>query len=438
MAEKTIPTAEECFAKLQQELALNFNQQRVALVNRIVNTPTQRFAEIHLEEWYHELWKMSANAATAGALNEQEEKICADLFAIAQNSPSPKSQYCALALLLFGKFEEAEKIFHKKIWSKRLIEDYATFLHWHKIIVTAPDLIGRARLDHDRQVKNFLEKKYSYVIERHAKEVISNKTCPKVAPKDWQIYYCWFQGEENLPLLARCCYNSLKENAGDYKIVFIDEKNFTNYIDLPSHVVDKIRSGKITRVHFTDILRVNLLERYGGLWLDATILVTEPMDNYKKFWRLPFYTQKFTQDKDNNHPITKGFGAYSSYGRWGGFIQGTSVLHNPLYTFAKDFFNEYWRDFDELIDYVLVDFVLDIAYSYIPAVKKEMDECPVNNENVWTLSPYLNAPYAQFPYDKILKGNFFNKFSSRKQLDLEAEGTVLKAIQRRYAPETMG
>ena len=437
MAEKIIPDVQEFFAKLQQEVSLPFQQQRVALVNRIVNTPVKRFAEIHLEEWYHELWRMAATAAQVPPPNPQEEKICANLFSMAQNSPAPKSQYFALALLLFGKLHEAENIADKKIWSKNLREDYETFWNWRRIILTGPDLVGRARIDHDRQVKAFLENKYSYVIERHAKEIISNKNCPKVAPKDWQIYYCWFQGEENLPILARCCYNSLKENAGDYKIIFITEKNFTDYIDLPSQVVDKIRSGKITRVHFTDILRVNLLERYGGLWLDATILVTEPLDNYKKFWRLPFYTQKFTKDKDNAHPITKGFGAYSSYGRWGGFIQGTSILHNPLYTFAKDFFNEYWKDFDELIDYVLVDFVLDIAYSNIPAVKKEMDDCPINNERVWTLSPYLNAPYAQFPYDKLLKGNFFNKFSSRKQLDLETEGTVLKEIQRRYAPETL-
>ena len=437
MAEKIVPDAQDCFVKLQQELSLNFNQQRVALVNRIVNTPTKRFPEIHLEEWYHELWKMSAVAITAGALNEQEEKICADLFSIAQSSPSPKSQYCALALVLFGKIEEAAKIFSKKTWSKHLIEDYTTFLNWRSIITTAPDIIGRARIDHDRQAKNFLENKYSYVIERHAKDVINNKNCPKVAPKDWQIFYGWLQGEENLPLLARCCYNSLKENAGDYKIVFIDEKNYLDYVEIPQYIFEKYKAGKMKPAHFADVIRINLLEKYGGLWVDSTILVTEPLENYKKFWKLPFFTQKFTNEKNNNHPITKGFGAYSSYGRWGTFIQGSSVIHNPFYVFVKDFLNEYWRDFDEVIDYVLMDFIFDIAYSNIPAVKKEMDDCPINNENVWTLSPYLNAPYAQFPYDKILKGNFFNKFSSRKQLDLETEGTVLKEIQRRYAPETL-
>ena len=103
----------------------------------------------------------------------------------------------------------------------------------------------------------------------------------------------------------------------------------------------------------------------------------------------------------------------------------------------KDFYNEYWRDFDEIIDYVLMDFMIDIAYDNIPAVKREIDEVPINNENVWTLSPYLNTPYKNFPYDKVLRGNFLNKMSSRKQLDTETDGTVLKEIQKHYAPETL-
>ena len=135
----------------------------------------------------------------------------------------------------------------------------------------------------------------------------------------------------------------------------------------------KFRTGGITRAHFADILRVNLLERYGGLWLDATILMTEPLENYKKLLKLPFFTQKFTHEKNNDHPITKSFAAYSSYARWGGFIQGSSVIHNPLFAFMKDFYNEYWRDFDEIIDYVLMDFMIDIAYDNIPAVKREID-----------------------------------------------------------------
>ena len=437
MAEKIVPEVQAFYEDIVKEVSMNFPQQRMAMVNRILNAPIKVLPEVHLEEWYNQFWRLSGITAQINKLSDDEEKFCSQMLDNARREDSTKQQFYAFVLILFGKINDAESLIEPKLWNKHLREDYSTLKSWRKIMLGGPTLVERARISHDRAVKNFLTEKYSYLIERYKNAVINNKTCPKVAPKDYQIYYCWLQGEENLPVLARCCYNSLKENVGDRKIVFLNSNNFTNYVDFPPYVLEKIKDGRITRVHFTDLLRVNLLERYGGLWLDATILVTEPFDDYKKFWKLPFFSQKYTHEKNNTHPITKSFGSYSAYARWAGFIQGTSVIHNPLYAFAKDFFNEYWRDFDELIDYVLWDFVLAIAYDNIPAVKKEVDECPINNENVWTLSPYLNTPYENFQYDKILQGTFLFKFSSRKPLLLDAEGTVLKEIQKRYAPETL-
>ena len=432
MAEKIIPDVQEFLDEIKTELSLDFTKQRAAMLKRILSTPPERFHEVHLEEWYNQFWKLAGITAQINQLADVEEEFCKKLFAEGTAVDNVRRQYYALSLILLGKLDDAKVLADTKLWSKYLRDNFATFESWRQIIIGGLDPLRRARLARDRAIKKFLTEKYSYVIERHAKTVINNKNCPKVAPKDYQIFYGWLQGEENLPLLARCCYNSLKMNAGAYKITFIDEKNYSDYVDIPPYIYEKFKAGKMKPAHFTDVIRINLLERYGGLWLDATILVTEPLENYKKLLKLPFFTQKFTHEKNNNHPITKSFGAYSSYARWGGFIQGSSVIHNPLFAFMKDFYNEYWRDFDEIIDYVLMDFMIDIAYDNIPAVKREIDEVPINNENVWTLSPYLNTPYANFQFDKILRGNFLNKMSSRKQLDTETEGTVLREIQKRY------
>ena len=437
MEEKFVPDVQEIFDELRAEISLEFPKQRAAMLQRILKTPAENFHEVHIEDWYNRFWLLAGISAQVGKLSEAEENICAKFLNDAKNFDATTQQLYALGLILFGKLDAAKNLIDTKFWSKRLRENFLTYESWRKIITGGPNLEGRARLLRDRQIKKFLIEKFSYVIERHAKTVINNKNCPKVAPKDYQIFYGWLQGEENLPPLARCCYNSMKMNAAPYKITFIDEKNYSDYVDIPQYIFEKFKAGKMKPAHFTDVIRINLLERYGGLWLDATILLTEPLDKYKKFLRLPFFTQKFTHEKDNDHPITKGFASYSAYARWGGFVQGSSVVHNPLFAFMKDFYNEYWREFDEIIDYVLMDFMIDIAYDNIPAVKREIDEVPINNENIWTLSPYLNTPYKNFPYDKILQGNFLNKFSSRKQLDFDAEDTVLREIQKRYAPETL-
>ena len=333
--------------------------------------------------------------------------------------------------------QEAQKFLKPETWTPQLKADFVTFANWNELVNNPLSPKARATIARNEKISAFLQDKYSALINKYAPAVINDKTCPKVVPKDYQIYFCWLQGEENLPPLIRCCYNSLKQNAGRYKIVFIDEKNFSDYVDIAPHIMDKFRAGKITRTHFSDILRVNLLERYGGLWLDSTVLVTEPLKNHKNFWQMPYFTQKYYHDKNPLNPFVKSFGCYISYARWAGFIQGTAILHNPLFVFECEFFNEYWRDFDEPIVYDFMDFIIDFAYEKIPAVKKIMDAVPLNNTEVWTLLWHLNFPYAKYPFDKVLAGNFLNKLSWKKELDMTTPGTVFREIQRRYAPETI-
>ena len=94
--------------------------------------------------------------------------------------------------------------------------------------------------------------------------------------------------------------------------------------------------------------------------------------------------------------------------------------------------NEYWREFDQVIDYVLLDFIMDIAYESIPFVHREQDSVPINNIDINTLVFHLNDLYVQYPFDKILKGNFLNKLSWKAPLNLQANNTVFAEIKRRY------
>ena len=281
------------------------------------------------------------------------------------------------------------------------------------------------------KIFHFLQEKYSDLIKKYSQAVIDEKNCPPV--KDYQIYFCWLQGEENLPPIVRCCYNSLKQNAGRYKIVFIDEKNFSKYVDIAPHIMEKFRAGKITRTHFSDILRVNLLERHGGLWLDSTVLVTEPLERYKFLLEKYFFTQRFYKEKNCRNAWAENI----SFGRWASFIQGTTVRHNPLFAFEKEFFNEYTRDFDEFIHYVLLDFAIDLAYENIPVAKKMIDDVPFNNSGFTFVCDYRNFPYAARPFDKIFKDTFLYYLSWKFPLDMKTPGTVFREIQRRYAPETI-
>lgn len=394
--------------------------------------PPEALRQIYLTDFYTDFWKLAGEAHRVTKFAEEEKNISRQILERAQREVNPvRRQFFALLLIIFGEMQEAQRLIDKNLWPQQLRQDFDAFAKWHRLVSTPLSPQLRTQIARNEQILAFLQEKYSALIKKHANAVINEETCPRV--KDYQIYFCWLQGEANLPPVVRCCYNSLRQNAGRYKIVFIDEQNFSNYVDIPPHVMDKFRAGKITRTHFSDILRVNLLERHGGLWLDSTILVTEPLENHNVFWQMPLFTQKFRHDED----IFNSFSWWISYGRWTTSVQGTTLIHNPLFALVKDTFNAYLHDFDEFMNYFLIDFLMALVYKNIPIVKKFLDDIPINNTGLHFVRGHLNEIYAACPYDKILRGNFLHKLNWKDQLDLTTPGTVFREIQRRYAPETI-
>ena len=51
--------------------------------------------------------------------------------------------------------------------------------------------------------------------------------------------------------------------------------NINDYLEIPKYILEKVESKKISFAHFTDIIRLALLNNYGGVWIDATILLTD-------------------------------------------------------------------------------------------------------------------------------------------------------------------
>jgi hypothetical protein len=68
------------------------------------------------------------------------------------------------------------------------------------------------------------------------------------------------------------CINSVKHNCGYcFNIIILDNKNIYNY--LPE--IKNMDLSKLNLPQKVDYYRYNLLEKYGGVWLDADILVVK-------------------------------------------------------------------------------------------------------------------------------------------------------------------
>lgn len=91
------------------------------------------------------------------------------------------------------------------------------------------------------------------------------------------LFILWFQGFENAPEVVNRCVESWKYYNADWKIILLTEKNLKEYIP-ESHYVFKKKDMEYYEK--SDVIRLELLKRYGGLWADSTLFCNRPLNEW--------------------------------------------------------------------------------------------------------------------------------------------------------------
>lgn len=149
----------------------------------------------------------------------------------------------------------------------------------------------------------------------------------------------------------------------------MDKNNISDYLTLPKYILKKVNKGKITVTHFSDILRAGLLFNYGGIWIDSTCYIIK--DEFDKITHYSFYTQKYKPNISN----------FFNEGKWSGFFMGAGK-NNPFEYFLYNIFLSYWKKYDTLVDYFLIDIFISIGYENINLIKEMIDKVPYNNSDI--------------------------------------------------------
>ena len=92
------------------------------------------------------------------------------------------------------------------------------------------------------------------------------------------IFILWFQGFDKAPEIIKKCVQSWKYYNPEWKINLLDNTNLKDYININNYVntIDK----KINFTALSDIVRLILLDTYGGLWVDATTFCNRPLNKW--------------------------------------------------------------------------------------------------------------------------------------------------------------
>ena len=91
------------------------------------------------------------------------------------------------------------------------------------------------------------------------------------------IFIYWAQKFENAPNVVQKCLLSWKLKKPSWKIIELDDDNLKDYINIEEMIPD-IQKKQITKTSYSDIVRIFLLEKYGGCWCDATTFCNKSLD----------------------------------------------------------------------------------------------------------------------------------------------------------------
>lgn len=280
-----------------------------------------------------------------------------------------------------------------------------------------------------RKTEPYLMERYAPVLRSKMSDV-RGKALEHEHPK--VIWWCWLQGKEQAPQIVKACFNSLMRefkvsrvqevqglNDG-YEIKVIDAENRKDYIELPDYIVKKWEKKQIPPALFSDLLRLELLIKYGGTWIDSTVLCTgfkelnglssssgstssPSVQEFKRYLDADLFLFQYT--KQGSIPV--------SISNW--FISACS--NNEVLMVLQEMLYAYWKDYDCVLDYY-------IFHLFFAMISKEYSEQIASmpygqSQNSLVLLHHWGEKFNQKKWDKLTSQVCFHKFAFRVGEDVQ-------------------
>jgi hypothetical protein len=270
------------------------------------------------------------------------------------------------------------------------------------------------RLGAQQKIFGKLKRKYWPLLKSFDKTISSSNL---VNERNNKVWVFWMQGIENAPPLVQRCYRSLQENLKDREIVLITEKNIGDYVQFPDYIMDKLNKGYITYTHLSDLLRVELLIRYGGTWIDSTVFCSgSKIPDY--MLNSDFFVFQNLRPGDN--------GSVLNFSSW----LMTSCKNNRILLATRELLYAYWKKNNYLIDYFLVHHFVMIGAEYYKEDWKRIVQFPNSLPHVLLLM--LFEPFNQEKWDAVSSACPFHKLAyKRSKEEMEKEGTYYRYIMEK-------
>ena len=254
---------------------------------------------------------------------------------------------------------------------------------------------------------NWLKRKFGREVRDYSKIKVESER-----GKDY-VWLCWLQGIDNAPQLVKDCYSSVRYWLKDKEIIVITKDNYKDYVQFPEYVIEKWNKGIISNTHFSDLLRLELLIKYGGFWLDATTYLTG---------KVPSYVEK------NDFFVYRNGWMDMEMINMGSWFIYSKRTNNLLLVETRRLLYKYWRKYNYIKNY----FLMHMFFRMVTDKNQgEWKKVPVINQiDSHLLMQELNNEYDFERYREITTLTSIHKLTYKGILD--EENTVLKYLDELY------
>lgn len=262
---------------------------------------------------------------------------------------------------------EEFKYCYTKVKNMSLLKKFKTFVKHHFVFKIQNDTIWKINKDY-KQFKKIRKKIAPYV--KIDEKVDNNVSAPK------KIWFCWLQGLENAPDLVKACYQSLQKHLVGYEINVITSQNLGEYVELPDYIITKWKNKSISNAHFSDVIRIALLAKWGGTWIDSTVLCTGKMPSYIENSNFFVFSNEYRNDLS------------SKISNW--FIH--AIPNHPIIVKTRDLLYKYWKQNDKICHYFLFHMIMTIIIENNEELVNDMPFVSNINPHVLQFKYLFNSP----------------------------------------------
>jgi mannosyltransferase OCH1-like enzyme len=222
------------------------------------------------------------------------------------------------------------------------------------------------------------------------------------------IWQFWGQGLEAAPPIVSACVRSVAENAGGRKHIVLTAETVADYLDLPAPLLARREFWGWTK--FSNILRLLLLEQYGGTWIDATVYLAAPLPQFVA------ESEFFVFQRDHDPRILANW-----------FIH--TVAGHPLISACRAAYEQYWTAATVPGDYFMFHFIFEALVLSSRELQASWRRMPYREAApLHELQSALDKPYSPDRWRAITARSSIQKLSYKLDPSPSAEKTFRQHI----------